>query len=53
MIEQDEPLAVVYRRGAEGFSRSVLALPEGIRIPEADIELPLSAIYEGIAFEEA
>ena len=53
MVEPDVALAVLFRRTATGFERSIIAgLDQVIAIPEIGIVLPLSEIYEDIRLEE-
>jgi Uma2 family endonuclease len=53
MVEPDSPVAVVFRRTETGFQRSVIAgLERVISLPEANIELPLADVYDGVPFEE-
>ena len=54
MVDQEAPLAVVFRRTGSDFDRSVISgLDAVIPVPGVGIELPLSEIYEGVAFEES
>jgi Uma2 family endonuclease len=51
LIEQDEPTVVVLRRDARAFVREIYdGLDAVIPLPEIEIELPLSEIYEHIQF---
>jgi len=52
MLDPDEALAVVHRRTATGFDRSIVAGVDGIvSLPEVDIDLPLAEVSEGVDFE--
>jgi Uma2 family endonuclease len=52
LLEQDRQAAVVYARGPDGeFSRKIFSNSDAvIRLPQINIELPLSEIYLGISF---
>jgi Uma2 family endonuclease len=51
LIEQEEPAAVVFRRKKRGFVREVYrGLDAVIPLPEIEIELPLSEVYENVEF---
>ena len=51
LVEQDEPFVVVHRRGASGFEREVYQqLDSVIPLPEIEIELPLTEIYDEVEF---
>ena len=51
LIEQDEPAIVVFRREAKAFTREIYeGLGAVIPLPEIEIELPLSEIYDRIRF---
>jgi len=51
LAEQSMPLAVVYRRGDEGFDREVYeGLDAVIPLPEIECEFPLSELYENVIF---
>ena len=52
MLEQDAPLAVIFRRTAQGFARVIVSgLDAMITVPGVGIELPLAEIYQGVRFE--
>ncbi len=52
LIEQDRPLACVYRRVEQGFEREWHAgLEAVIPLGEVGTDLPLAEIYEGVAFQ--
>ena len=49
LFEQDAPVAVVYRRGASGFTREAYSgLTAVIPLPDVRSELRLVNVYEGI-----
>ena len=51
LLEQDSPVAVVYRRGEAGFVREVYqGLTGVVPLPEIHAELPLSEVYDGVEF---
>jgi Uma2 family endonuclease len=53
LIEQETAAVVVDRRTEQGFSQeSYQGLEASIPLPELGIELPLSEIYDGIAFAQ-
>jgi Uma2 family endonuclease len=54
LVEQDIAAVVVHRRTAKGFEREVYAgLDAIVPLPDFNIELPLSEIYEDVAFTPA
>jgi Uma2 family endonuclease len=54
LVEQDIAAVVVHRRTAKGFEREVYAGLEAIvPLPDFNIELPLSEIYEDVKFMPA
>jgi Uma2 family endonuclease len=54
LVEQEVAAVVVHRRTAKGFEREVYAGLEAIvALPDFDIELPLSDIYEEVDFTSA
>lgn len=51
LLEQDSAVAVVFRRTEQGFVREVYEGHEAtIPLPEIDIDLPLTEIYDGVDF---
>jgi Uma2 family endonuclease len=49
LVEQEVPLVVAHRRGAQGFAREVYAGREAvIPLPEIASELPLAEIYQAV-----
>ena len=49
ILWQDEPRALVYRRSGEGWQEDEVQGSAGIvTLPEIDIAMPLSEIYEGL-----
>jgi Uma2 family endonuclease len=51
LVEQDTPAVVAFRRTPAGFVREVHTGLDGVlRLPEVEIELPLSEIYDGVEF---
>ena len=51
MVEQESPDVVVFRRAEQGFVRQTYAgLASVIPLPEIDVELPLSEIFERVQF---
>jgi Uma2 family endonuclease len=51
LVEQDEPVVVVYRRTATGFVREVYeGLTAVVPLPEIDAVLPLAEVYDGVEF---
>ncbi|MBI3823226.1 MAG: Uma2 family endonuclease [Planctomycetes bacterium] len=51
LVEQDAPALIVYRRGPRGFVREIYeGLDAVLPLTEIETELPLSEIYDGIAF---
>ena len=51
LIEQDERLAIVFRRTNDGFVREVYeGLDAVIALPEIETELALSDVYEDVTF---
>jgi Uma2 family endonuclease len=51
LVEQEMPAVVVFRRTHQGFVREVYeGLDAVIPLPEIEIELPLSEIYDGVEF---
>jgi Uma2 family endonuclease len=51
LIEQDSLAVVVFRRGARGFSREdYVGLEALVRLDEIGSTLPLSELYDGVAF---
>lgn len=53
MLESNSRTAIVFTRKSHGFERTVLKDGDSIAIPEPDIQIPLSEIYDGISFDEA
>ena len=52
LIEQDAAAVVLYRRSEQGFVREVYeGLGAVLPLPEIEIELPLSEVYDGVVFE--
>lgn len=52
MIEQDMPRVVVYRRADQGYVEEVYeGLEAVIPLSEIEIDLPLTDVYEAVAFE--
>jgi Uma2 family endonuclease len=51
MLEQDEVGATVYARSGEAWTHEILVADSILSLPEIGVELPLAALYEGIAFE--
>ena len=50
-VEHEEPAVIAFRRTSEGFVREVYeGLDAVIPLPEIETELPLSDIYEDVAF---
>jgi Uma2 family endonuclease len=52
MLEQDRLGATIFRRDGDDWVSHVLAGDAVLALPEIGIELPLAALYEGVAFEE-
>lgn len=52
MLESNSRTAIVFPRKANGIERTVLKKGDSIAIPEPDIQIPLSEIYDGVSFEE-
>lgn len=51
LVEQESPLVAVFRRTDAGFVREVYeGLAAMVPLSEVETELPLSEIYEGVAF---
>jgi Uma2 family endonuclease len=51
LIEQDAPAVVVFRRTERGFVReSYLGLDSVLPLPEIDLDLPLTEIYQAVEF---
>ena len=54
LVEQETPTVVAFRRtknGFDGFVREVYnGLDAVLPLPEIDIELPLSEVYDGVDF---
>ena len=51
LIEQEEPLAIVFRRTDGGFVREFYeGLDAVIALPEIDAKLALAEVYEGVEF---
>lgn len=51
LIEQDAAAVVLYRRTEQGFvQESYEGLDAVVPLPEIDVELPLSEVYDGVAF---
>ncbi len=51
LVEQEMPLATLYRRTEQGFQREVYKGSESvIPLPERGTEMPLSEIYEDVEF---
>jgi len=53
MLEQDIALATVMTRTATGWSIVVVDHTGAIALPALNIELPMSAVYDGLTFEPA
>ena len=54
MIDQDAPVAVIYRRNASGdFDRELLkGIDQVIELPTVEVNLPLAEAYEQVEFSE-
>ena len=52
MLEQDRAGATVYARAGEGWTHDILIADSLLSLPEIGVELPLAALYEGIAFDD-
>lgn len=51
LVEQDEPIVVVYRRSDQGFQREVYqGLESVIELPEIGCQLPLSEVFDRVEF---
>ena len=51
MLEQDEAVAVVWRRGEHGFAREVYqGLEAVIELSEIEVRLALAEVYEAVEF---
>lgn len=55
LVESDQPSVLVYRRGPEGgFTREIVeGLKAAIDLPEIDTALPLTDLYDQVAFPPA
>lgn len=52
VAEQNQPALLVFRRTDNGFEREVCAgLDAVIPLPELGVDIPLSALYEGVPLE--
>jgi Uma2 family endonuclease len=52
MLEQDRIGGTVYARAGAAWTHEILVEGATLALPEIEIELPLSELYEGIVFEE-
>jgi len=52
MLEQDRLGAIIFSRDGDDWVGHVLAGDTAMSLPEIGIELPLAALYEGVAFAE-
>jgi Uma2 family endonuclease len=52
MLEQDRIGATVYARAGAAWTHEILVEGSTLALPEIEVELPLSELYEGIVFEE-
>lgn len=50
LVEQESPLAIVYRRTEQGFVQEQYRDSETIPLPEIEAELPLAEVYDGVDF---
>jgi Uma2 family endonuclease len=53
VLDQDQPLATVFRRVGDEWAMHSVVAGETVRMPDIGIEFTLADLYEGVPFDEA
>jgi hypothetical protein len=51
MLEQDSVGATVYARASDSWTHEILVTDSSLSLPEAEVELPLAELYDGLALD--